>query len=691
MTHYCPGSKPIPIQGAEHQVNPAGDATATCMRKHCRASRLPQTLTNTLDQTPILLRAVHPTSLVPEPKDGSVATSRSHISGTPPQAVASLSQDTTKPALQSPLRPLSQEIPISPSKAASYAVALQRSDKQNTEYTWPESLMDVEMTSGSEPDHTTLLPDKDVSKHPAVQRALTSLALGRTMEQDQDDIMAGVPLPIISAPLLPSLVPLNEEESILFSSIKPLQGAVLVKAAGITSEDVGSLPKKKGKKRSDAWHIPKAVTPASDEMTPHTNEPQFDTRSTSDTYEDLPFSQNLKRMVSAFPSMTEEHLSLTLEKHDNDLPTALAWMQTIAEMKHIRRTLVSAYPTASVDEVESAVKLYKGDFMLSFNLLGLDHEPTSEWSEFSFMRRKGVMDIGEEAAEVIYDDAAARSFENQWWRTCVQIKRHRVYHSEEADRLWGKLAPVAIAPRPISLRFLQYVNDLGKYNMDRPAFGKAVGVLRAQDEFNGLVAIIGEPVACFDGREADIPAIAILHILVSDGLASPAAAAWLALSVFKDKESYDKYIPLFFGFPAIRRKVWNDRNIYMAASVKTISRQGSAPNSRVDVAAARDTYMSAVPGTIKYALEKQRDKAAKSSPTKGKAALSSPTKGKMALSSPKKQKADKSSVESRGSRKSKRARGLSPNEDIPEEEEEQRDPVVDETASEALGHLLRED
>jgi len=623
----------------------------------------PSGLTSTIDQTPILLQSIHPDSSVPKADEGSVATSRSHISGTPPPVMTSISQDTTRPALQSPLQLSSQEIPVNPSDVAVVAVASPRSDKQTTEYTWPGSLMDVDMTSGSEPDHTTLLPDKDISRHPAVQRALTSLALGRTVEQDRDDILAGVPLPTISLPLLPSLMPLDEEESILFSNIRPLQGAALVKAAGITAEDVGAISNKKGKKRSDAWHIPKAASPVSDEISPHTMEPHFDTRSTSDTYEDLPFSQNLRQMVSAFPSMTEEHLSLTLEKHDNDLPTALAWMQSIAEMKHIRRTLVSAYPTASIEEVESAVKLYKGDFMLSFNLLGLDHDPTSEWSEFSFVRRKGVMDIGEEAAEVIYDDPAARSFENQWWRTCIQIKRHRVSHSKETDRLWGKLAPIAIAPRPISPRFLHYVNDLGKYNMDRLAFGKALGVLRAQDEFSGLVNLIGEPVPCFDGREADIPAIAILHILVGDGLASPAAAAWLALSVFKDKESYDKYIPLFFGFPAIRRKIWNDRNIYMAASVKTISRQGSAPNSRVDVAAARDTYMSAVPGTIKYALEKQREKADRSSPKKSETAIPSPKK--------KKEKADKSSVESRGSRKSKRARGLSPSADIPEEEEEQ--------------------
>jgi len=93
----------------------------------------------------------------------------------------------------------------------------------------------------------------------------------------------------------------------------------------------------------------------------------------------------------------------------------------------------------------------------------------------------------------------------------------------------------------------------------------------------------------------------------------------------------------------------------MAASVETISRQGSAPGSRLNTAAARDTYMSAVPGTIKYALEKQREKAASSSP--------------------KKRKADKSSVDSKGSRKSRRVRGVSPGGDIPEEEEEQGDAV----------------
>ena len=598
-----------------------------------------------------MLSVASPALVVQESAQRPTSRSISHISDMLPPAEEAPSQNAAMMTPKPSPKPCSQEIPISPVKMVAETTRSQADDKQTTEYTWPDSLMDVEMTSGSEPEHTTLLPDKALNEHLEVKRALTSLALGRTIEQDRDDIMAGAQLPVITAPLLPSLVPLNEEESLLLSNVKPLQGAALVRAAGISKSDLGKISKKcKGKQQSNSWTLPEPVEPESSQITPHTQEPQYDTRSMSDTYEDLPFSQNLSRMVCAFPNMTEEHLSLTLEKHKNDLPTALAWMQTIADMKHLRSTLLSAYPLADVDEVESAVRRYRGDFMLSFNLLGCTHEPAGDWLDFSFARRRGVMDVMTDAPEVIYDDPAARSFENQWWRTCVLIRWHRVSHSPRADALWPKLAPIAVAPRPISHRFLQYINNLGNYNTNRPLFQKAVGVLRAQQDFNSLVALLGEPRPHFKDNDDHHPALAILHVLIGDGLASPATAAWLALCVFKDPDMYNAYIPLFYGFSAIRRKLWNDRNIHMAASVRTDSKPGSAAASRISAAAVKDTYMSAVPGTIKYALEKQRQKADGSTTKK---------------------KADKSSTGLKGSKRSKRIRGILPDKSIPEEEERQ--------------------
>jgi len=118
----------------------------------------------------------------------SPSGSKSHISGMPPPAEAAPMQSTVLAAPQQ----LSQEIPISPTKVVTSPLRAMEEDKQATEYTWPDSLLDVDMTSGDEPAHTTLLPDKHVTSHPEVQRALTSLALRRTIEQDRDDIMTGV-------------------------------------------------------------------------------------------------------------------------------------------------------------------------------------------------------------------------------------------------------------------------------------------------------------------------------------------------------------------------------------------------------------------------------------------------------------------------------------------------------------------
>ena len=187
----------------------------------------------------------------------SVAASKSHVSDTPPPAEPLRTQE----AMPLIPQPASQEIPISPVKATVRAVSAISDDKPTTEYTWPNSLLDIDMTSGNEPEQTLLL-DKHVADHPAVQRALTSLVIGRTIEQDRDDIMAGVPLPIISEPLLPSLVPLNKEESLLFSLVKPLQGAALVAAAGITADDLPTRAPKadKGKQRSNVVH-PRARFP----------------------------------------------------------------------------------------------------------------------------------------------------------------------------------------------------------------------------------------------------------------------------------------------------------------------------------------------------------------------------------------------------------------------------------------------
>lgn len=70
----------------------------------------------------------------------------------------------------------SVEIPISPSKAPPEQPMLQDEDKQTTEYTWPESLMDVDVSPVKEPPHTTLILDNQTDGVPMSEQTPAPLA-----------------------------------------------------------------------------------------------------------------------------------------------------------------------------------------------------------------------------------------------------------------------------------------------------------------------------------------------------------------------------------------------------------------------------------------------------------------------------------------------------------------------------------
>jgi len=292
------------------------------------------------------------------------------------------------------------------------------------------------------------------------------------------------------------------------------------------------------------------------------------------------------------------------------------------------------------------------------------------------------MDIASEAPEFLYNNPETRSFENQWWRTCVAIRWHCVAPYPAVDAKWAKLAPLAVAPRPISPRFMQYVENLGMFNLDQVSFWKALRTLRAQQEFQGLIAAIGEPLPISFNRSKEHPALAVLQVLLTDGLISPAGTVWLVIAVYRNKELYSNYVPLLFGFSAVRRKVWNNQNMHLAACTGAV-KEGSGVDgksaSRISAADAKDTYRSVLPGTLKHAFEKQQARAAL-------------------------RKADKSSTGSK--KKSRRLQKLPPLPDSPAQSEApSRQPTPenradnqvgddapidnkDETASKVLAHVL---
>jgi len=164
--------------------------------------------------------------------------------------------------------------------------------------------------------------------------------------------------------------------------------------------------------------------------------------------------------------------------------------------------------------------------------------------------------------------------------------------------MWGQLAGLSTATRDITPRFVEYVYRLGQRNSVESDFVSAVRVLRAQPDFKAIEAIAGAATPCNPDSPRDA-ATTVLQVLLSDGYISPPAAAWLAIRVSGSPSMYIAMAPLFLAFPKVRRKLWNDRNLHLAAwsvtNMKHRAGMDSPTGSRISAADAKSAYSNIVP------------------------------------------------------------------------------------------------
>ena len=573
----------------------------------------------------------------------AVAQSRSHVSAMPTPAPAEPSvsmrqaSQAAEPSASAPQA--SQEIPVTehaPGMAKYYAPVpcppLPAQPSQSSTYTWPDSLVDVPLApappmelasphpappampvlqseplffSPSPPAVTAPLPPSapavlaPIPVDSAVNRALSSMAMGRTLAEDLMDIEAGIPLPQLSTPLLrnPLLTNATEEELLLFSHIKPLQGAALARAAGVLLEELLPHPALVGNPEVASPLVPDTA-PSQQDSAPPTQEAPFLQQPPSDTYEDTTLAQNLAHLAGLFPAASSKTFTIVLDKVDGDLPAASAWMQSVTDVHRSKGVLMGAFPDAPSEAVEKSLHHYKGDFLLVFYGLTRNYQHTKEWANFRRIRSKGVLDIDDPAPEFVYDDPATEAYEWQWWQVAVSIRSHHVASQPAAKEMWDGLAGVATAPREITPRFVDYVRCLGLRESNKSDFERAIRTLRAQPKFKVVEAQARPAIPCDLDSPRDAATI-VLQVLLSDRYISPTAAAWLAIRASGSDTLYAAMAPLFSGFPKVRRKLWNDRNLHLAAwsatSMKHREHTNSPTGSKISAADTKSAYSSTVP------------------------------------------------------------------------------------------------
>ena len=482
---------------------------------------------------------------------GAVSRSQSHVSATPMPTPAAPSAGVSL---------ASQEVPTTshaPGMAKYYAPVpcppLPIQPSQSSMYTWPDSLVDVAVTPvppldltlprptpPAEPEPTTeplfFSPSPPPTAAPppppapatlapipmdsAASHALSSMAMGRTLAEDLMDIEAGVPLPYMKSPVLrnPLVGGSDEIDDILFSHIKPLQGDALIRAAGVLPEELLPGPLATGPVPS--LPAPEQSAPTQSSTAPPTQELSYIVEPPSNTYDDPSLSRSLSHLAGLFPSVSSETFTIILNKVDGDLSAASAWMQSVSDVTTAKEVLTKAFPTAPVKEVESSLRHYKGDFLLSFYGLARSFTHTEEWNDLKQARSRGIMDIDDPAPDFIYDDPATEAYEWQWWQIAVSIRSHRVADDPNVVKMWNQLAGLSTTTREITPRFVEYVYRLGQRNSVKPDFVSAVRVLRAQPDFRAIEAVAGAATPCDSDSPRDA-ATTVLQVLLSDGYISP--------------------------------------------------------------------------------------------------------------------------------------------------------------------------
>jgi len=550
----------------------------------------------------------------------------------------------------------------SPGMAKYYAPVPQPiQPSQSTTYTWPDSLLDVApgpepstTPAPRQPDNAPVEPTEPLFFSPsppavlvpiprdsAANRVLSSMAMGRTLAEDLMDIEAGILLPSLEAPVLRNPLVGNGDEidDILFSHIKPLQGDALIRAAGVLPSEL--LPARAAAAPAPPTPAPEPDAPSVPSSAPPTQEPSYIVAPPQDTYDDPSLSESLLHLAGLFPSVSSETFTLILNKTNGDLSAASAWMQSVADMTRAKNVLAEAFPDAPAKEVESSVRLCKGDFLLSFYWLTRVYEHTAEWNDFKQVRSKGVMDVETLAPDFVYDDPATEAYEWQWWQIAVSVRSHRVADYPDVAPMWSALASVSTATREITPRFLEYVCKLGTRSTDEDGFTKAVRTLKAQPDFRAIEAVAGPAVPCGQDDPRDA-ATTILQVLLSDGYISPPAAAWLAIRTSGSSNLYFSLMPLFLAFPTVRRKLWNDRNLHLSAwtstNMKIRDGTGSPTGSRISAADAKSAYSSVIPAAKGKGTYPVFSKAAGKSATK--AVKRVPTRAQAKAAADKKRKAE---------------------------------------------------
>ena len=122
---------------------------------------------------------------------------------------------------------------------------------------------------------------------------------------------------------------------------------------------------------------------------------------------------------------------------------------------------------------------------------------------------------------ILLASSGIQKFKKDWWTSYHISRRYRLGESSPHEAFWDPVCEEAAVNFPVSLQFIKCVESLGLRHTNTALFKESVILLQALPLFKPTTKALH--------RLGD-SAPHIVSILVEDSLATPSAAAWLALN-----------------------------------------------------------------------------------------------------------------------------------------------------------------
>ena len=269
-------------------------------------------------------------------------------------------------------------------------------------------------------------------------------------------------------------------------------------------------------------------------------------------------SANVQALCAEYPSIGEELTWRILRRLDGNVVRASAELSTLNDMVRSAEVLQEAFPAAPSDIISSTISSFAGNLSAAF--ASLSGRFISAWdpelTPARLLASKNVPPAEPLHPEFVASDPSHQAAERDWWRALLTSKRARVSHSDALTHDWFRIIGHSYNSSPLSPRTLDCIRCLGVQMTDPDGYHHALSTLRALPSFNALASHIIT-------NNLGASAMAILPIMLEDGLISPSAAAWLAIAAESYPELSSQIHHLFRVHSSRFRSVWNDRNRFL--------------------------------------------------------------------------------------------------------------------------------